>query len=173
MKLQIVDHAAALLVERGFAGWSLDALAARAGCAKGLLLYHHRSKATILAAVATQLRRERQRRRLDALRPGGPAAIDALWLLLLDDAESGRALAWLSLIGLREVAVRECTLSTLEEIDALGKATAAALGIEGEAGELGRVVAAALDGFGLGLLTDGRQPELREAYHRLWLGLLA
>jgi AcrR family transcriptional regulator len=173
MKLQIVDHATALLVDRGLAAWSLDALAARAGCAKGLLLYHHRSKATLLAAVATQLRRERQRRRVEALKPGGPAAIDALWLQLVEDSESGRALAWLDLIALREPAVRECTLSTLDEIAALGKATAAALGIEGEPGEVGRVVAAALDGFGLGLLTDGRQSELREAYHRHWLGLLA
>ena len=173
MKLQIVDHATSLLVERGLSGWSLDALAARAGCAKGLLLYHHRSKAALLAAVATQLRRERLRRRVAALRPAGPAAIDALWLQLVEDTESGRETAWLSLVALGEPGVRECTRSTLEEIAALGSATAASLEVEGEPEELGRVVAAALDGFGLGLLTDGRQPELREAYHRHWLGLLA
>jgi len=172
MKLQIVDHAKSLLVERGLAGWNLEALAARAGCAKGLLLYHHRSKASLLAAVATQLRLERLHRRLEALRPGGPGAIDALWLLLVEDAASGRAAAWLSLVALAEPGVRECTRSTTGEIRDLGRATAEALDLEGEPVELGRVAAATLDGFGLDLLSDGHEAELRDAYHRHWLGLL-
>lgn len=172
MKLQIVDHATALLVERGLAGWSLDALATRAGCAKGLLLYHHRSKATLLGAVAVQLRLERHRRRVAALRPGGPAAVDALWLLLVEETASGRSVAWLSLIALAEPGVRECTRSTADEIRELGGAAARALDLEGEADELGRVVAAMLDGFGMNLLVDGQEAELREAYHRHWLGLL-
>jgi AcrR family transcriptional regulator len=172
MKLQIVDHATALLIERGLAGWSLDALAARAGCAKGLLLYHHRSKADLLARVATQLRIERQRRRLEGVKLGGPAAIDALWLMLLEETSSGRSVAWLSLVALAEPGVRECTRSTREEVRDLGKATAAAFDLEGEAADLGRVVAAALDGFGVDLLVDGNEAELREAYHRHWLGLL-
>lgn len=172
MKLQIVNHASALLVERGLAGWSLDALATRAGCAKGLLLYHHRSKAALLAAVALQLRLERHRRRLAALRPGGPAAIDALWLLLIEEAASGRSMAWLSLVALAEPGVRECTRSTADEIRELGGATARALDFEGEPEEVGRVVAAMLDGFGVNLLVDGHESELREAYHRHWLGLL-
>jgi len=172
MKLQIIDQASALLVERGLAGWSLDALATRTGCAKGLLLYHHRSKAALLAAVAVRLRLERHRRRTAALQPGGPAAIDALWLLLVEEAASGRSAAWLSLVALAEPGVRQCTRSTVEEIQELGSATAQALDLEGEAEELGRVVAAMLDGFGMTLLVDGHEAELREAYHRHWLGLL-
>jgi AcrR family transcriptional regulator len=172
MKLQIVNHATALLVERGLAGWSLDALAARAKCAKGLLLYHHRSKATLLAAVAAQLRLERHRRRVAALRPGGPAAIDALWVLLLEEATSGRSAAWLSLVALTEPGVRECTRWTVEELRELGGAAARALDLEGEVEELGRMVAAMLDGFGMNLLVDRHEVELREAYHRHWLGLL-
>ncbi|MFI5210004.1 MAG: TetR family transcriptional regulator [Gemmatimonadales bacterium] len=172
MKLQIVDHATALLVERGLAHWSLDALATRAGCAKGLLLYHHRSKASLLAAVAVQLRLERHRRRVAALRPGGPAGIDALWLLLAEEATSGQSAAWLSLVALAEPGVRECTRSTVGEIRELGSAASGALDLEGDPEELGRVVAATLDGFEVNLLVDGHEPELREAYHRHWLGLL-
>jgi AcrR family transcriptional regulator len=172
MKLQIIDHATALLVEHGLGGWSLDALASRAGCAKGLLLYHHRSKATLLAAVATRLRLQRQHRRLEAMAPGGPAAIDALWLLLLEEASSGRGTAWLSLVSFAEPSVRECTRSTLEEIRGLGEGAGAALDLDGAPLELGRMVAATLDGFGVGLLVDGQESELREAYHRHWLGLI-
>lgn len=172
MKLQIVDHAKALLIQAGLAGWTLDLVATRANCAKGLVLYHHKSRAALLGAVAAQLRRDRIARRSKALRESGPAAIDALWQVILTEATSGEAAAWLALLTLSDLPVREGVRPEAGEDAALGTPLAAALSLDREAAAVGGVAIGALDGFSVALLRGSPPDQVREAYHRFWLGLL-
>jgi AcrR family transcriptional regulator len=173
MKLQIVGHAKKLLVEAGLAGWTLDQVATRAGCAKGLVLYHHKSRAALLGAVAAQLRRDRLARRVKALQESGPAAIDALWQVILTETASGEAAAWLGLLTLTDPPVREGVRPEAGEDAALGTPLAAALSLDREAAEVGGATIGALDGFAVALLRGSAPDQVREAYHRFWLGLLA
>ncbi|HKV75198.1 MAG TPA: helix-turn-helix domain-containing protein [Gemmatimonadales bacterium] len=172
MKIQIADAAAQLLIEHGLDDWTLDRVAARARCAKGLVLYHHRNRAALLAQVAGVLRRRRADRRLKALSHSGPDAIDALWRLIEEEVASGEATAWLALLALREPDVLEATGRVSAEEAALGPLLAKALELEGEAEALVASTVAALDGFAIALLRRTPRAVVREAYHRFWLGLL-
>ena len=173
MRLQIVDHAKQLLIHVGLAGWTLDQVAARAGCAKGLVLYHHKSRAALLGSVAAQLRRDRLERRIAALAESGPAAIDALWDVIVLEAGSGEAAAWLALITLSDPEVRlGVRLEPGEEV-MLGAPLAVALSLDRGAAAVGGAALGGLDGFAIALLRGGAPDQVREAYHRFWLGLLS
>lgn len=173
MKLPIVAHAKDLLIETGLAGWTLERVAVRAGCAKGLILYHHRSRAALLGLVAAQLRRDRIIRRTEALRESGPEAIDALWQVIVSEVESGQAAAWLALLTLADPEVRQGVQPEAGEEALLGVPLAAALSLDREAAAVGGAALGALDGFALALLRGTTPARTREAYHRFWLGLLA
>jgi AcrR family transcriptional regulator len=172
MKLQIVDHATDLLVEAGLAEWTLDRVAARTRCAKGLLIYHHRTRVALLGQVAARLRHHRVERRVKALERSGSDAIDALWRVIESEVASGEAAAWFSLVALRDPEVAEATRHSVAEDVTLAVPLARALSLDREAEALGAVSLAALDGFALALLQHAPATQVRDAYHRFWLGLL-
>ena len=89
MRLHIIAKAKQVLIETGLACWTLDLVASRSGCAKGLVFYHHKSRTALLALVAAQMRRDRLARRIAALTAPGPAAIDALWQTIESETASG------------------------------------------------------------------------------------
>ena len=169
MKQQrIVEAARSTLVQEGLAGWTMERVAREAGCAKGLVHYHFRTKAELLAVVAASLRRERAGRRIDAFRARGAAALDALWQVLVREVATGEAAAWLSLASLPERPVRDALLASREELERLGAAAGASL----ESAELSepalRMLLAALDGLQLPLVRGEDAEPVREAFDRSW-----
>ncbi len=94
----ILAAAVQTLKREGLDGFAIDAVARRAGVAKGLVAYHFTSRRRLLAACGAELAAERRRR----LAPGsvdltGPAAVDACWEELRRQQQDGLAQAWLSL----------------------------------------------------------------------------
>ena len=169
MKEQITEAAARVLMLDGLQRWSVDRVAAEAGCAKGLVAYHHGSKKSLLAAVAVRLRVERQARRLAALQASGAAALDRLWETLVEEVRTGR---WSASVALSVEPGVETPGDSAEELLALGAGISSALDIPALPAEEARLTCAALDGFQTALQAGAPEAPMREAYHRLWLALL-
>jgi AcrR family transcriptional regulator len=94
----ILTAALQTLRRDGLAGFSIGAVAQRAGVAKGLVLYHHGSRARLLARCGAALAAERERRLAQSLAGGpGASALDACWAELRRQEEDGTARAWLAL----------------------------------------------------------------------------
>jgi len=159
-----------VLLREGLAGWSVDLVAAEAGCAKGLVHYHHGSKKALLGAVAARLERERQARRLTALSGTGAAALDRLWNTLEDEVRKGAWAAWAALVAEPGIA---SPVEAPVDLAALGAAVSRALEVPPLDPDAARLVASALDGFQLALARGTPPDAVLEAYHRLWLSLLS
>jgi AcrR family transcriptional regulator len=169
MRDQILHAAVTVLVQRGLNGWTVDEVAKEAGCAKGLVNYHHRSKHDLLIRVAERLRDERWTRRIEACRTKQP--LDRLWQTLMEEVRSGRFAAWVSLIG----SAPDIRAASHAGADRQGD-LATTLGQSLELGPVLRgkegLIAAALDGLQIALLQGEPPTRLEEAYHRFWLTLL-
>jgi len=148
----------------------VDLVAAEAGCAKGLVHYHHGSKRALLGAVASRLERERQARRLAALSGTGAAALDRLWGTLEDEVRRGAWAAWAALLAEPGI---ESPAWPSADLAALGAAVSRALEVPPLGLEDTRLVVSALDGFQLALARGTPHDAVLEAYHRLWLLLLS
>ena len=72
LKKQISDALLEVLVRDGLEHWTVSAVADQAGCAKGLVHYHHNTKEQLLGTVADQLAKTRAEDRLGALAPEAP-----------------------------------------------------------------------------------------------------
>src|SRR4051812_18745888 len=80
------------------AGVTLDSVAREAGCAKGLVNYHFKSKSDLLAAAAMRLVTLREGRWSSALAgPDLESAIRQSWDLIVDEVRSGFWRAWTSM----------------------------------------------------------------------------
>ncbi|HET8713935.1 MAG TPA: TetR family transcriptional regulator [Gemmatimonadales bacterium] len=94
----ILTAAVQTLQRAGIEGFTLDAVARRAGVVKGLVLYHYASRARLLRTAATQIALNRDAALLRALRSApGTAGVDACWEELRRQADDGTARAWISL----------------------------------------------------------------------------
>ena len=169
LKDEIVAAASRVLRRQGLGGWSVDLVAAEAGCAKGLVAYHHGTKRALLGAVGRELWRARQAQRLAALSGSGAAALDALWLVLTAAVREGGSVAFAALSAEPGI---ETPPDSAEELAALGAAIARALDLPEFPPAEARLAAAALDGFELALLRGASEESVHEAYHRLWLSFL-
>lgn len=169
MKDKITTAATAVLLRDGLQKWSVDRVASEAGCAKGLVPYHHGSKKALLAAVAANLARARQVRRLAALNGRGATALDDLWQALVEEVRSGEWAAWAALVaepGINTPGDSPADLALLAT--AIGRA----LEVPPLRAEEARLSVAALDGFQSALHLGAPEETIHEAYHRLWLALL-
>src|SRR3970282_2418196 len=93
-KDRIVAATVAALRATPGAALTLDDVARRAGCAKGLVNYHFKTKEQLLSAAGSQLWKERQGRWREALGTADPEeAIGAGWRLLVSEASDGTATA--------------------------------------------------------------------------------
>jgi AcrR family transcriptional regulator len=169
-RARIVEASRAVLLEVGTGGWTVDAVARRAGCAKGLVHYHFGTKGALLLASAAQIAAARWRRIAAGLELRGPAAIDALWDSVLAAVRSGETRARFGLLALpgtsAAFAPPEVLLEELADRfqdafdqDDIGLADAGLL-------------LAALNGLEMLLLAGTDESAVREAYHRLLLYLV-
>ena len=170
MKTAILSAAKAVLVRQGLAAWTIEDVAREARCAKGLVNYHYKTKARLLAQVGASLREDRLRRRLSALNNEGATAVDALWNTLAAEVHSGELVAWLALSALPDAGVQESLRSPPGEIAQVEAAAEQAFGMGDR--NLGQVIESVLTGFQLALLHGHDDHSVREAYHRFWLGVL-
>lgn len=161
----LVEATASVIAREGLTGCSVQAIAARAGCAKGLMNYHFRSKDELLAEVAVRLADARAKRRLQALGGRGTRALDALWEVLVDEVASGDARAWFALVVERRLP-RNLDLETR-----IAEAGAAALGLTTGTVPPDALIAG-LDGVQLRLMQGCDPVRLRDAYDRLWLSVV-
>src|SRR4051812_9064167 len=97
-RTSILNAAVQTLQRGGLEGFTLEAVAGRAGVVKGLILYHYASRGRLLKAAASQIAAARSAaiERALASAPGADG-LDACWEELRRQAEDGTARAWLSL----------------------------------------------------------------------------
>ena len=169
MKDNITTAATAVLLRDGLQKWSVDRVASEAGCAKGLVPYHHGSKKALLAAVAVNLARARQARRLAALNGQGATALDHLWQALVDEVRTGEWAAWAALVAEPDI---DTPGDSPADLALLATTIGRALEVPPLRAEEARLAVAALDGFQMALHLGAPEESVHEAYHRLWLALL-
>jgi AcrR family transcriptional regulator len=168
MKDAILGAAVEVLVIHGLNNWTIEEVANRAHCAKGLVNYHYRSKQGLLIQAAETLRDDRAAHRLAAVQSHGAQAVDRLWGTLRAEVESGWFAAWASLVT-ADTALRKAAV----ERPADGATVAAALSHSLDLGHQlvprATLIQAALNGLELALLQGVPAAEAEEAYHRFWL----
>jgi AcrR family transcriptional regulator len=170
MKNKILTAASQVLIHRGLNAWTVDEVARRARCAKGLVNYHYRSKQALLERVAQFLRDQRWSERREAARGENP--LDRLWQTVIDEVNSGRFAAWLSLMA-GGGPLRSAAAGTGEQAAELSRTLGRALGLGEELVPRKELIAAALDGLGLQILQGGDPGRLEETYHRFWMTVVA
>lgn len=167
---RIVEASGAVLLETGVAGWTVDAVARRAGCAKGLVHYHFGTKGALLAATAEQLASGRWRRIAAGLQLRGPAAIDALWDSVLAAVRSGETRARFGLLSQPGTAAAFAPPPAM--LDALADRFRLAFDQDDITGADAAILLSGLNGFEMLLLAGMDASTVREAYHRLLLFLV-
>lgn len=174
MKEAISLAARAVLQQRGLTGWSIEAVALEAGCAKGLVIYHGQTKNDLLAEVARRLAADRATHRLEPWRAFGAAGLDGLWTTLAAEVRSGEFAAWLTLSALKVREVSAAAGPPADFFPQLGSAARQALNLPNDASlkETGRLIDAVIGGFQLQLLHATPPEAVREVYHRFWLSLI-
>lgn len=163
------------------AALTVGSVASRAGVSTALVHYHFDTKAKLMLAAAVRLAAARSERRLAAFGARGALrALDDVWEMLLESAESGEERAYLEL-ALHALADDGIAAALADdrtrEHASLGSrlpAFLAELGARPVAGteELVVVVTAALDGFTLALLHQSAA-SVRAAYDAFWLTLIS
>jgi len=169
MKETILSASVSSLVEGGLNNWSVDRVARRAGCAKGLVNYHFQAKATLIAASAETIGERRHRRRTDALSAArGADAVDALWATVVEDVRSGTFGAWVEITAFRTPVARDPLAAAVT----LRNDLARALEVSPSDVPDGLTIAALLDGMSLALLEGVPEADAQSAYQMAWLGML-
>ena len=146
----ILAAAVQTLQRSGVEGFTLDAVARRAGVVKGLILYHYASRGRLLRAAASHIADAREAAISRALDSGpGMAGVDACWQELRRQAEDGTTRAWLSLsaAGLVDRSARNVGFESVAR-------------------------SAVADGCAVALATGVPLADARDAYNALWLALL-
>jgi AcrR family transcriptional regulator len=171
VKDTILAAAIEVIALHGLNNWTVEEVANRAHCAKGLVNYHYRSKQELLACAAETIRNDRCARRLAAVRHPGSQALDRLWEALQKEVESGWFAAWLSLLAADDP-LRKAAAESPQDNAALAAALGESLGLDEDFAAQGDLISAALDGLQLRLLQGASNAEMEDAYHRFWLTLV-
>lgn len=172
MKDAILGAAIEVLALHGLNNWTVEEVANRAHCAKGLVNYHYRSKQELLVRAAETLRDDRSARRLAAIGAAGTAALDRLWAALHQEVESGWFASWISLLA-ADGLLRTAAASRPVETEAFALSLGRSLGLGDQLRKQASLIQAALDGLQFRLLQGAPADETEEAYHRFWLAALA
>ena len=171
MKDEILSAAIEVVALHGLNNWTVEEVANRAHCAKGLVNYHYRSKQELLSRVAETFRDDRSARRLAAARVPGTKSLDRLWETLVQEVDSGWFAAWLSLLAADDP-LRKAAAAQPEESRRFAAALGRSLSLGDELTPRAELIQAGLNGLQLVLLQGTAAKEVEEDYHRFWLGLM-
>jgi len=171
MKDAILGAAIEVIALHGLNNWTVEEVANRAHCAKGLINYHYRSKQELLRCAAETIRDDRSARRLAAVQTSGARALDRLWDAMVLEVESGWFAAWISLLAADDPLLKAAALSQAD-MSALAASLSRALGLGDELIAHAGLIQGALDGLQLRMLQGAAAAETEEAYHRFWLGMV-
>lgn len=171
MKDAILAAAIEVVALHGLNNWTVEEVANRARCAKGLVNYHYRSKQDLLVQVAETIRDDRAARRLAAVQASGAQALDRLWETLTREMESGWFAARISLLA-ADVPLRVAAGSTPPSSKAFALALGRALDLGDKLLPRTQLIEATLDGLQLGMLQGATPAAAEEDYHRFWLTVL-
>ncbi|MCZ6857737.1 MAG: TetR/AcrR family transcriptional regulator [Gemmatimonadetes bacterium] len=179
-KKAILDATETLLRRRGAPALTLEAVAHEAGCAKGLVNYHFRTKGQLLVEAVQRIAAERDAAWVQAFDSPNPQdAIDRTWDVLKREAQSGTLKAWTSLGALSDKEVDQTVNNAAQEFRT--KLTEATEQLLERAGmkpsippeHLGWLMAAIVQGMAFQVVAGGDMEVLENAYAAAWLGLLS
>ena len=176
----IVSSALSLVKRQGAAGVTVGAVADEAGCAKGLVHYHFKTKQRLWDATAQKLSHERNRSWAAAFKAKSPKdAIQATWDLLIAESVNGTTLAWTTMFGPGGLVSDQTVSSAVSDFGhTLGQSAQAMLERLGmrmriPESEIGLLLSAVVTGAGFQLLAGSSRDDLEGAYAAAWLGILA
>jgi AcrR family transcriptional regulator len=179
-KARILDAALQVLMTDPGTAATIDHIAAAAGCAKGLVHYHFKTKDALLGEVASRLWAKRARAWREVMsRPEASEALDDAWKLLRAESEDGSLAASASL-GLshsivagrsvrdgRAELARALTDGLVELLEHMGRSAAV------PPSEVAALLAALIDGLGLQLASGEKADQLEPAWAAFWAGMLS
>ena len=171
MKDSILGAAIEVIALHGLNNWTVEEVANRSHCAKGLVNYHYRSKLELLTRAGETIRDDRCARRLAAVQASGTRALDRLWETLIQEVESGWFGARLSLLAADDP-LRRATAERPENTAMFATALSRSLGLGDALTRQAGLIEAALDGLQLRVLQGEPAVETQESYHRFWLSVL-
>ena len=179
-KTVIINAAIAVLSTKGARGFTIDAVAKRAACAKGLVHYHFKTKGGLSAAVAQSVLDSRVDQWRKVLTTGHPSeAIGKTWNMLVNESTMGSLRTWDVMFGEASLVPDQLVSESLQAFAAaMGEAVSALLVRLGmrpriPPSEIGWLCSAVV--FGMGdLLERGVPPtSLEGSYSAAWLGILS
>ena len=171
MKDTILGAAIEVIALHGLNNWTVEEVANRAHCAKGLVNYHYRSKNELLTLAAETIRDDRLARRLAACQVSGTQALDRLWAILVKEVESGWFAARLSLLAADDP-LRKAVAERPEDSAAFARALSRCLGLGDDLAEHASLIQAAMDGMQLRFLQGATPEETEATYHNFWVKML-
>jgi TetR/AcrR family transcriptional repressor of bet genes len=179
-KLRIMDAAIRVLTTEPGSAATIDRIAEAAGCAKGLVHYHFKTKDALLATVAARLWSDRAQGWREALSKREPSeALDTAWSLLIAESADGRLAASASLglsrSDLAGRAVKEgraglqraLTDGVVHLFEHMARTAAV------PPTELAALLAALIDGLGLQLASGERPEQLEPAWAAFWAAVMS
>lgn len=177
---RILDAAISVLTQGTGGPATVERVAREAGCAKGLVHYHFKTKDALLASAGAKLWTERAAAWRQALAGGEPhAALRNSWQLLREEAQNGRLLACTSLgLGTSKLAgqtvrdgrtafARASADGVVALFERMGRAAAV------PPSEIASLLAAVIDGLGLQLATGEKPDDMEPAWSAFWAAVLS
>ena len=179
-KQAILDAVVRELCEKSGKTVTVEAVAKRSDHAKGLVLYHYKTKQNLFEAAGRVLADQRAARWTAAFSAKTPTdAIDRTWEILTEESKEGVALAWASLLSpngnLSDPMVKEISEGFARALGQAGVRLFKALGTAPRVGEveLGWLLSAIVTGVEAALLSGADSEVVNGAYTAAWLGVLS
>ncbi len=167
-KSALIDAAIALTLEANLTDWSISQVAARAGVAKGLVIYYFQTRKNLLREVVTRIRSRVNRRRLEALSLKGTAALDALREVLEGEVQRSEARALLALTTSTDREIRDAAASTPGDRVALAHAAAHALDLPHRSIPP-VLLEGTISGLQLQMIAGVSEDRVQDAWDQFWL----
>ncbi len=171
-RIAILDSAISLILESNLTDWSISQVAARAGVAKGLVIYYFHTRRNLLGEVASRLRTEVNRRRLEALSLKGTAALDTLREVIEGEVQRSEAPALFALTTSTDREIRDAAASSPGDRVALAHAAAHALDLPHRAIPP-VLLEAAISGLQMQRIGGVSENRVQEAWDQFWLLLVS